>query len=71
MNGIWKLTADMSESGFSPETQEMLQSSGLLCESPKEMRRLCAAVQSRTGYARKGEERERMVKSNEEETRKI
>lgn len=36
MNGIWKLTADMSESEFFPETQEMLQSPGLLCESPKE-----------------------------------
>lgn len=67
MKGIWNLIADISESGFSPEIQERVQSSGPL-ESHKEGDE--TSVCSRTEYARRGEERERMVKSNEEETRK-
>lgn len=70
MNGIWNLIADMSESGVFPEIQEKLQSSGPLSHPKKELRGLCAAVQSRTEYGRKGEERERMVKSSEEKNRK-
>jgi len=45
MNGSWNLIAEMTESGFLPEIQEELQSSGPLCESPREDERsVCSSA---------------------------
>lgn len=71
ISGIWNIIADMSESGFPSEIHKSCRHLAVCLSHPKkDMRGLCAAVQSRAKYARKREEKERIVKSVEEENRK-